>query len=114
MYQKRGSKLQGVFEVSHGSVDFSAAEPQQIFTRLLLAGANKFILLHNHPGGNKNPSAADMNVTSRVVVFGELCGITCLDHIILTSDGDYFSFAEESLIDEYRNHSKDFLRTAIV
>ena len=113
LFAVRGSKLQGVFEVSHGSVDFSAAEPQQIFTRLLLAGANKFILLHNHPGGNKNPSAEDMNVTSRLGVFGEFCGIKCLDHIILTSDGDYFSFAEEGLIDEYRNHSKDFMHTAM-
>lgn len=113
LFAVRGSKLLGVFEVSHGSMSFSIAEPLQIFTRLLMAGANRFILLHNHPGGSKNPSNDDIAVTNKAVAFGEFFGVTCLDHIILTSDGDYFSFAEESLIEQYRNHSKNLMCTAM-
>lgn len=86
----------GVFEVSHGSVDCSVVNPREIFIRLLLCGATKFFLIHNHPAGSTHPSAEDIKLTERVKSAGELIGIRLLDHIII---GDsHFSFSAEKYI----------------
>ena len=41
--------LIGVFEVSHGAVNFSVIRAREIFVRLCLCGAASFILVHNLP-----------------------------------------------------------------
>jgi DNA repair protein RadC len=33
---------------------------------LLLSGANKFIVAHNHPNGSKNVSVNDINITRKI------------------------------------------------
>lgn len=50
----------GVFEVSHGASNYSVCNPREIFNRLLLCGANSFVLLHNHPSGDSTPSKEDI------------------------------------------------------
>lgn len=39
---------QGVFELSHGSADTSIIKMRELAIFLLLSGANKFIVAHNH------------------------------------------------------------------
>lgn len=52
-----------------------------------------FILFHNHPSGNSEPSADDINTTKTIKKIGDLLGIQLLDHIIV-SKYSYFSFLE--------------------
>ena len=89
-------KVQGIFEVSRGTVNSSCLNPREIFMKALLCGAVSIIVVHNHPSGDTAPSKEDINVTKRIKKAGEIIGIGLLDHIII-GDG-YYSFLENDLI----------------
>lgn len=89
-------KVLGVFEVSHGTVRTAAANPREIFIRLLLSGASCFVICHNHPSGNCNPSDENVGLTKKLQECAILMGITFTDHII-TGDG-YYSFKEHGIL----------------
>lgn len=89
-------KVQGIFEVSRGTVNSSCLNPREIFMKALLCGAVSIIVVHNHPSGDAAPSKEDINVTKRIKKAGEVIGIGLLDHIII-GDG-YYSFLENDLI----------------
>lgn len=52
------------------------------------------ILIHNHPGGDPNPSTRDITETSAISRTCNSCGIRLLDHIIIADDS-FYSFNEE-------------------
>lgn len=87
----------GVFEVSHGSVNFSLITPREIFVRLCLCGAASCILAYNHPSGDPTPSSDDINVTKRVKDAGEIMNIKLLDHVII-GEQRYYSFHENGIV----------------
>lgn len=60
--------------------------------------ATTIIVCHNHPSGNLKPSSADEKITEQLVNAGKTLRISVLDHIIITSENGYFSFAENGLI----------------
>ena len=53
------------------------------------------IMCHNHPSGNTDPSESDQKITQKLKEAGATMDIQLLDHIILTPDGSYYSFADE-------------------
>lgn len=89
-------ELLGVFEVSHGSVNYSLIPVRSIFQRALQVGATQIILVHNHPSGNCIPSKQDKEATERVREAGDLMEIKLVDHIIIGDD--YYSFCEKELL----------------
>lgn len=86
----------GVFEISHGSVNYTIVNPRDILISALLCGASSFILIHNHPSGDCSPSADDQKLTQRVKDAGALVGIPLMDHIII-GEG-VFSFKDSGLL----------------
>lgn len=97
MLTNRANKVLGIFELSTGGVSGTVADPKLIFAAAIKAAATGFILAHNHPSGNLQPSQADIDLTRRIKEGGKLLEIQLLDHIIVTSEG-YYSFADEGLI----------------
>ncbi|KRM72491.1 RadC family protein [Lacticaseibacillus brantae] len=81
--------------VSLGTMTASLVDPKVIFHHALLLNAGKFLIVHNHPSGNEQPSAADYEVTKRLHHAGELMGIELIDHLIVGAN-NYFSFHEET------------------
>ncbi len=77
-----------------GSLNQVYATARDVFRPLVREGAHAAIVVHNHPSGACDPSAADVNLTNRLVQAGELVGIPLLDHIVLSRKGR-FSFAEK-------------------
>lgn len=77
------SKTKGVFEISHGGLDYSLVSPREIFIRLCLCGASCFIMVHNHPSGDVTPSDDDKKVTDKIKEAGDIMNIKLLDHIII-------------------------------
>jgi DNA repair protein RadC len=75
--------------VSIGTANQSLAHPREVFQPAIAVGATALVLLHDHPSG-------DREVTQRLAQAGELLGIRVLDHIVFTTDGAYYSFAESS------------------
>lgn len=82
--------------ISIGSLSSSIVHPREVFKSAIKKSAASVILLHNHPSGNPQPSAQDIDVTHRLVEAGKLLGIEVLDHIVF-GDGVYVSMKEESL-----------------
>ena len=83
--------------VSMGTVNSSLASPREIFLNALRHHAVFVVLLHNHPSGDPEPSAADIALTNRLAEAGALLHIPVMDHIII-GDHCYLSFRERGLL----------------
>jgi len=84
-------------QISKGGMSGTVADPRMIYKAALDQKAVSIILCHNHPSGNNQPSAADIQLTKNITEAGKVLEITVLDHIIVTQHG-FYSFADEGLI----------------
>lgn len=66
-----------------GTIDGCEVHPRIVAKRALETNAAAVVLLHNHPSGNPEPSAADRAVTSRLKQVLVLLDVRILDHIVL-------------------------------
>lgn len=83
--------------ISQGGINSTVVDPRIVFRKALELGAVSFIICHNHPSGNLQPSQADKTLTSRLYEGGKLLDIKLLDHIIVGDKG-YYSFADQGLL----------------
>lgn len=79
--------------VTKGLVNRTLCHPREVFAEAVTERASAIILCHNHPSGNLEPSADDLEVTLRMRKAGQLLGIEVLDHIIF-SQVSFRSLAE--------------------
>lgn len=86
-------------ELSKGSINASIVDPKEIIKEATLRSASSIILVHNHPSGDAEPSAEDIELTKRVTQACEVVGIKVLDHIIIgRNEEDYVSFVKAGLM----------------
>jgi DNA repair protein RadC len=83
---------------SLGSLTASICHPREIFKLAIIRSTAAIILCHNHPSGDPKPSHEDILLTRRLVQAGEVLGIQILDHVIIGTTGQQFSFRENGLI----------------
>lgn len=83
--------------ISIGSLNSSIVHPREVFKTLILSNAASFLVAHNHPSGDTNPSGEDIKVTKILKECGKIFGIELLDHIII-GEKKYLSFAEEGIL----------------
>jgi DNA repair protein RadC len=81
--------------ISEGTVNQCAVYPRRIIGQAVRCGAASIIMAHNHPGGGKNPSEEDWQITERLFQIGKLMEIPLLDHILITGE-EAFSWREHS------------------
>lgn len=72
-----------------GTLNKSLVHPREVFAPAFTDRAASIIIAHNHPSGNKLPSAEDFEITGKLLKAGEILGIDILDHVILTKNGHY-------------------------
>lgn len=60
--------------------------------------ATGIILAHNHPSGNLQQSRPDEEITQKIKGAAGLFDIKVVDHIIITPEGKYMSFADEGIL----------------
>ncbi|AYA37318.1 JAB domain-containing protein [Hymenobacter oligotrophus] len=84
-------------KISSGGVAGTVADPKMIFKHALEQLASSIILVHNHPSGNRQPSAADIALTKKLKEAGKFLDLPVLDHLIYTDRG-YYSFADEGIL----------------
>ena len=80
-----GNRIIG-YDCIEGTTNQCALYPANVFRFLLSSAASSFIVAHNHPGGNTNPSQADWNITERLKSAGELLEVPLMDHLIITEN----------------------------
>ena len=83
--------------ISEGILNSSLVHPREVFRQAILEPAAGVIVIHNHPSGNAEPSAEDIQITRQLVEAGKIVGIPVHDHIIVTSSC-YTSFSERGLL----------------
>jgi len=95
-------RLMHVEEIALGSVNECVAHPREIFRPAIVHSAYALVLVHNHPSGDPEPSAADRRLTASLREAASLLQINLLDHMILGSpEGGrqpYYSFRDAGLL----------------
>ena len=84
--------------VSLGSLSASIVHPRETFRLAVMKATANIIIGHNHPSGDTKPSQEDILLTKRLAQAGEILGINVLDHVIIGSEGSYFSFRDNGMI----------------
>lgn len=97
MLLNRANEIIGIRQVSIGGSIGTIVDPKIVFKIAIDFGACGMILSHNHPSGNLKPSDADISLTKRLRVLGNLMDIPVLDHLII-SDNGYFSFLDNEIL----------------
>ena len=90
--------VQGYKVLFTGTLNSSLVHPREVFKEALNVSCAKILVVHNHPSGNLEPSAADLMVTENLVNSGKMMKIPVIDHLIV-SGSDYFSFYEQGLME---------------
>ena len=89
-------------DISKGTVNACFACPREIFRPAIAHPSFGFVLVHNHPSGLANPSAADLQLTKRIAEGARILNINFLDHVIvgqpIGSRLGYFSFQKAGLL----------------
>lgn len=86
--------------ITIGTATETLAHPREIFREIIRQGGTRAIIAHNHPSGNVEPSAEDINLTRQLLEGARFLGIPLLDHLIL-GNGNHLSLRQTtSLWDE--------------
>ncbi|MDR0535734.1 MAG: DNA repair protein RadC [Puniceicoccales bacterium] len=96
--------LNRCLELTSGTARSTLMDPAETLRHALRHGAAAMILVHNHPGGDPEPSKADLSTTRRLADACKTVGIPLLDHVILGHPGadrlgqGWFSFKAAGLL----------------
>ncbi|GAL77287.1 DNA repair protein RadC [Algibacter lectus] len=92
------NKVKGIYELSKGGITGTLVDLRILFAVVLKTLSVGIILIHNHPSGQLRPSEADKRLTSKIRDAAKLFDIVVLDHLIITPNGDYYSFADNEIL----------------
>ncbi len=93
----RANRVIGYHLLSSGGTASTVVDVKLLFQLLLKANASSFVLSHNHPSQNINPSSEDLKLTAKIKEASKFLEIHFLDHIILTKS-HFYSLANEGLM----------------
>lgn len=94
----RSNSVLGILNLSKGGISGTVTDTRIVFQAAIKGNASGIILAHNHPSGNLNPSESDTKITNKIKEAGNIMDIQLLDHIILTTEDEYYSFADNGLL----------------
>lgn len=100
----RKNRLIKRIEVTSGTATNSLVHPREVFREAIRESASAVICVHNHPSGDPNPSAADIQVTRQLRDASKTVCIDLLDHVIVGSVGNdpagrgFYSFRNAGLL----------------
>lgn len=80
------NRLLGVSELGRDSDIQTPVAFKILFMELLLMGANKFVLIHNHPNNIVEPSIADINLGSKAKLGAEILELNFWNQIIICEE----------------------------
>jgi DNA repair protein RadC len=97
LYLNRSNRIIHQLKLSQGGIAGTVIDVRIALKHALEKLATGIILCHNHPSGNIQPSQSDITLTKTFSDAAKIMDITLHDHLIV-SDGKYFSFADEHMI----------------
>lgn len=94
----RANCVIGCLRLSKGGLTGTVVDMRILFATALKALASSIVLAHNHPSNHLKTSDADLQLTKQIKDAGKLLDIMVIDHLILGTDNNYLSFANEGLL----------------
>ncbi|MBN1185166.1 MAG: JAB domain-containing protein [Bacteroidales bacterium] len=98
MLLTRSNKVLGIASISRGGINGTVTDVRIILQYAIKSNASGIIVAHNHPSGNLQPSESDLNLTRKIKESGLIMDVQLLDHLIITPEGNYYSFADNGLV----------------
>lgn len=98
VFLNRANKVIGSSNLFVGGLTGTVVDIKLVLAIGLKLMASSFIISHNHPSGNIKPSEEDKKITNKLCDASKLLEIQLLDHLVVTPDMKYFSFANEGLL----------------
>jgi hypothetical protein len=98
LFLDHSNNILGYYRHTVGTPVSILADVPMILGIALKSLSRAIILSHNHPSGNNFPSAQDKRFTKKVSQAAKLLDLFLHDHIIVTKDNGYYSFAENNSI----------------
>ncbi len=98
MYLTNTNELIDFEIIATGTINKAAVFPRQVLKKVMESNAAAVLFSHNHPSGNPTASLTDIDLTLHLINVLDLIEVRTLDHIIVTENRDYFSFAEHDMI----------------
>ena len=98
MLLTRSNKVLGIASISKGGINGTVTDVRIILQYAIKANASGIIICHNHPSGNLQPSESDQAITRKIKDSGLLMDVQLLDHLIITAEDSYYSFADNGLV----------------
>lgn len=92
------NKVKGMYQLSNGGLTGTLIDIRLIFAVVLKSLSTAIVVAHNHPSGTLKPSKGDRDVTQKIKNAAQLLDITFLDHLIITPNGEYYSFADNGML----------------
>ncbi|MBS9462910.1 JAB domain-containing protein [Flagellimonas sp. 389] len=92
------NKVKGIYELSRGGITATMIDLRILFAVVLKTLSVAIILTHNHPSGKLEASKADIQLTNKIKNAAALFDIKVLDHLIIVPNGEYYSFADNSIL----------------
>ena len=86
------NRVLSIEKLFSGSITAAAIYPREVVKRLITLRSSAFLMSHNHPSGNTDPSPEDQSITMQVGIATRAIHVAFHDHMII-GDG-YFSMAD--------------------
>lgn len=87
LYLDTLGRLVGEETLAVGSLNVARAMPRDLLEPALRWHAAGFLLVHNHPSGDPEPSEDDLRFTRTVGRAAALMGVTLFDHVVVAKEG---------------------------
>ena len=100
----RRNRLMKRVEVTSGIATATLAHPREVFRTAIAISASAVICVHNHPSGDPQPSAADLQLTRQLKEAARAVDIDLIDHVIMGRPSadplgrGHYSFRESGLL----------------
>lgn len=98
------NNITNIIEIDEGTVTQTTPFTREVISKALQNFSPAIVCVHNHPSGDPKPSQEDKNFTKELVNAGKFMQVKILDHVII-GDNQYFSFADEGMIEENKERS---------
>lgn len=72
--------------ISVGTLNATLVHPREVFEPAIKNNAAQIIIAHNHPSGDVEPSAEDVDITKKLFHAGQILDIEIIDHIIVSKE----------------------------
>jgi DNA repair protein RadC len=90
--------IRSAVEVARGSYTDVVVNIPTVLTAVLAAGTDRFMVVHNHPNGDPEPSSMDLNLTQKIANAASTCGLFFEDHVVIAPPNKSYSMVGKGLM----------------